>query len=667
MNIICVIQARMASTRLPGKVLRMMRGRSTLDRIVIAAEHAKGVNKVVVATSTNKENDQIESACERIKVDCFRGSEDDVLGRYIGLLDKYNPDAVVRITGDCPLADSSVISQVVALYKATGVDYASNTEPPTWPDGLDCEVISARALRAAHEEATRKSDRDCVTRWIVRNRHRFPATNLTCPLPNMVRERWVLDSPEDAQFIEAVFANFDAHWEPNWLDVHGLLERLPKLRNWNSKYRRNERFYEGLSDDMGSKRRFDVSESLFQRTEKLIPFAAQTFSKSHLQFPKGESPLFVSHGDGGYIYDVDGNDYVDFVGALLPNVLGYRDPDVDWAVRQQLDCGASLSLATDLEYQLASLLQKHIPCAEMCKFGKSGSDVTSAAVRLARAIGKDRRQTCILKIKNNYHGWHDWAVDGTSRSAGVEEQLSLTIAGSLPEIETELRSGIYGGVILEPEGWGTYDLTHLRELCTKYGTLLIFDEIITGFRWHLGGYQKYVGVTPDLACFGKAMANGMPISAIVGKAEYMKRFAPPDNIFYSGTFFGETLSIAAAIATINKMERENVIKGFWNKGQNIKDIVTTLIRGASLDHTIELTGDAPLTRIKCAPEIKSIFIKEMSQNGVLIIGSHNLCHAHGHSEITTLLKAWDQTLHAIGVGLLMGTAKNTIAAGSVRA
>lgn len=675
MNIIAVIQARMASTRLPGKVMMPFAGRKTMFWIELAAKRAKGISRVVIATSTNKENDVIEDECKKFGAECFRGVEDDVLARYDGLLDKYNPSAIVRLTGDCPLMDSNVISDLVTLYKSGGYDYVTNTNPPTWPDGLDCEIISALTLRLANKEATRKSDRDCVTRWIVRNRHRFPAANLVCPIPGLHKERWVLDSPEDLLFMETVFDYFNMNWQPNWHDIYNLLQDQPKLRLLNSKHHRNERFYESLVTDIAEPKKFTQSSKLFDRAEKIIPFAAQTFSKSYLQFPKGESPLFVSHGDGGYCYDVDGNDYVDMVGALLPNVLGYRDPDVDYAVRRQLDSGTSLSLATELEFKLASLLKKHIPCADMVKFGKSGSDVTSAAIRLAHAYGLKKHpdsRPAVFKIQNNYHGWHDWAVNSTARAHGVVTHAGVHIVErDLDRIKQQFHGTMNAsGIILEPEGWTLQELRHLRHLCDNYGALLIFDEIITGFRWSLGGYQKHIGVTPDLACFGKAMANGMPLSAIVGKAEYMKRFAPPDNIFYSGTFFGETLSLAAGIATIEKMEREHVIDKNWQTAKSLAAGTQSKINQFGLSGAIRCMEDSPIARIsfeayegKTAEKIKAIFIKEMIQRGVLIIASHNVCYAHNEPEIKIVLNAWDRALEAIKAGAGAGK----IEAKSVRA
>src|SRR3989338_6320011 len=272
-------------------------------------------------------------------------------------------------------------------------------------------------------------------------------------------------------------------------------------------------------------RKFTKSQKLFRKVSRIIPLASQTFSKSYLQFIKGWAPLFVSHAKGAAIWDVDGHRYIDFINGLLPVILGYQYKAVDEAIKKQLQKGIIFSLSSALEYELASLLRKHIPCAEMARFGKNGSDATTGAVRLARAVtGRDHIAVC------GYHGWHDWYIGTTTRALGVPEDTKklshkfiYNDLASLEKIFVENPDKI-AAVIMEIENYEEPKagfLEKVKEITHKNGALLIFDEMITGFRWGLGGAQKYYGITPDLACFGKSMANGMPISALVGKKEYM--------------------------------------------------------------------------------------------------------------------------------------------------
>lgn len=639
MKTVAVCQARMGSTRLPGKVLMDIAGRPCLEWVVEAARRAPGVDEVIVATSTLPADDAIEAWANKKGVRVVRGSETDVLSRYLAALSATQADIIVRLTADCPFLDPTVIGEVIALRKKKGADYATNTDPPTYPDGLDCEVFTRATLESAHREAVRGTDRDTVTRFMVRNRHRFPAANLVCPVPDMVSERWVLDSPEDLEFVREVAKRLgDSGTPPSYLQILSLLDREPWIRKINAKYTRNERFYEALTAEQSVRRSYSNSKVMLDAAEHLIPLGAQTFSKSKLMFPQGAAPLFVTHGDGAYVFDVDGNDYVDCVGALLPNILGYRDPDVDAAIRDQLNRGISFSLATPAEEKLAGLLHKHIPCAEMVRFGKNGSDVTTAAVRLARHItGKDK------VLVGGYHGWHDWSMGATERNQGIPQAVRDLSVKFGPEAELEKMAA----VIVEPEFCSKEELEAARRWTQDHDIPLIFDEIITGFRCGLGGLGAVHGVVPDLACFGKAMGNGMPISALVGLEKHMKRMP---EISYSGTFFGEALSIAASIATIEKLERERVPDHLTAIGAQIWNSVNAgiFLRGLGEFVSLKQSGPVELNRINFKNNgIQTLFIQEMAKNGVLIIGSHNLSYAHRQPEIDRILAAWDATLDKI--------------------
>lgn len=641
MKTVAICQARMGSTRLPGKVLLNISGRPALGWVVQAAQRAPGVDEVIVATSTLPRDDLIADWCSDGGITVFRGSETDVLSRFLGAVHQTQADVVVRLTGDCPFLDPSVIGEVIQLRKMKHAAYATNTDPPTYPDGLDVEVFTRDALEIAHREATRPSDRDTVTRFMVRNRHRLSAANLVCPLPDLVRERWVLDSPEDYELVKEIARRLPpASWLTlSYMQILNILDKEPWIRNINSKLTRNERFYESQVAEGSAKRSYAASKAALDRAEHLIPLGAQTFSKSKLQFPEGAAPLFVTHGDGGYVFDVDGNDYVDLVGGLLPNILGYRDPDVDQAIRDQLSRGISFSLATTLEAELAERLNFHIPSCEMARFGKNGSDVTTAAVRLARHItGRD------LVVVGGYHGWHDWSMSVSERSNGIPLPVQDLSYRFLEDIKNHKE---VAAIIVEPEFCSEEQLEKLRYNCSETGIILIFDEIISGFRCGMGGLQGVTGVTPDLSTFGKAIANGMPLSVLVGKEIFMKKLP---EISYSGTFFGETLSIAAAIATIDKLHYDGVPAYLSRMGLSLRVGIVDLLKKYNI-HGIEPYGPVELNRLKfCDKQQQSLFIQEMAKNGVLIIGSHNTCYAHRKPETDRILNAWDQTLKVIAEG-----------------
>ena len=656
MNTVAIVQARVGSTRLPGKVMKNLEGRPLLRWTVDAVRKASGIDRVILATSTLVQDDVIADYCTTNGIDCFRGSESDVLDRFYQCAKFYGANVILRLTADCPFLDPTVIGEVVKLREMTNASYSSCIDPPSYPDGLDVECFTFEALEAAWKEATLPSDRDCVPQYINRNRSRFPATNLTCPLPGLAAERWVCDTAADFALCEQIAARLVSN-TPSYLDILAILKEEPNLRQINPGIR-NERFYEGLAAEHLPPRTFERSQRVFDRTIQTVPFGAQTFSKSHIQFPAGKAPLYCSHADGAYIFDVDGNRYVDLVSAVLPVVLGYRDPDVDEAIRRQLDKGISFSLATELEAELSELLVKHIPCAEMVKFGKSGTDVTTAAIRLARAYtGRDH------VVLTGYHGWSDWSMAATDRNLGIPSDVKFLTSriDYGKHFSPNDTLGEVAAIIVEPNDNPEY-LKYLRSICDEYGIVLIFDEVITGFRYAMGGAQKLFGVTPDLACFGKAMANGMPISAIVGKRDIMQLMSPPNNIFYSGTMFGETLSIAAAIACIKKLEREDVIAQIWANGRNLQYEIQQLIDLHSLRDIVSVDGMPPrlLVNFKdgasaTKDQIRTLFMMEMAQAGILIINSNNLSYSHKDPEIKRILTAYDAAFGAISTGLRDGT------------
>ncbi|MEK9968292.1 MAG: aminotransferase class III-fold pyridoxal phosphate-dependent enzyme [Ferrovibrio sp.] len=408
--------------------------------------------------------------------------------------------------------------------------------------------------------------------------------------------------------------------------------------------------------------RYSASQSLLERAQRVIPLGTQTFSKSYQQFPEGSAPLFLTHGKGSHVWDADGNEYIDMISGLLPVVLGYQDADVDNAIREQLQRGISFSLATELEVEVAELLTEIVPCAEMVRFGKNGSDATTGCVRVARAAtGRDRLVIC------GYHGWHDWYIGSTVRNKGVPAAIGAMVdrvpyndMDALHQIFSR-HPGEIAAIIMEPmnsaEPKPGY-LEEVKEFAHSQGALLIFDEIITGFRFALGGAQEHFGVTPDLAAFGKAMGNGMPIAAVVGRADLMSEM---EEIFFSSTFGGEALSLAAAKALILKMRREPVIETLWARGSALADGVRKLIQKHELSGAIGLYGLAPWTLLGFydmpnarKEAIKTLFIREMLAGGILMAASHNMSYAHSDQDVAALLAAYDRTLGTIVAEMATG-------------
>lgn len=408
--------------------------------------------------------------------------------------------------------------------------------------------------------------------------------------------------------------------------------------------------------------RYKYSEIFLERAERVIPLGSQTFSKSRTAIPFGVSPFFAERASGSKFWDMDGNEYLDFVNGLACITLGYGDPDVDFAVRSQMNNGVTFSLPHRLEAEVAEQLIELIPCAEMVRFAKNGTDATSGAVRVARAYtGRERVLVC------GYHGWQDWYIGSTARDLGVPECVkSLTHSFPYNDLSAvqklfAMHPGEIAAVVIEPMNsvWPLPGfLQGLKDLTHREGALLVFDETITGFRYHTGGAQAYFDVTPDLATFGKGIANGYPLSALVGKREFMKIV---NKIFFSGTFGGETLSLAAAKAVLSKLQREPVIETLRMRGEKIVAGVSALLGKYELMSTIEISGHPSWSflgfkdrRPNNSLEIKTLFLQEVFRRGVYTLGTHNISYAHSEADVSQLLNCYDEVFEIIANSMKSG-------------
>lgn len=393
--------------------------------------------------------------------------------------------------------------------------------------------------------------------------------------------------------------------------------------------------------------RYLNSEALLERAQRSVPLGSQTFSKSYTQFPYGVSPYFAKRGKGSHLWDVDGNEYIDYINSLAAITLGYNDQDVIDAVKKQLDDGTIFSLSHALETEVAEKIIEMVPCAEMVRFGKNGSDATAGAVRIARAYtGRDHVAVC------GYHGWQDWYIGSTPRNLGVPEatrKLTHTFSyNDLDSLQLLLDADKFAAVILEPmnvhepkDGF----LEGVKQLAHDHGALLIFDEIVTGFRFSNGGAQEYFDVTPDLATFGKGLANGYPISAVTGKREYMKLM---EEVFFSFTFGGETLSLAAALATLKKLQSEPVIETIRMRGLHLIERLEGLIKNHGLDDFFSVAGNPVWSFFLIkesssfdAWDMKTFFLQEMFSSGILTLTTHIMSYAHTDEDIDMLMNAYD--------------------------
>jgi len=394
------------------------------------------------------------------------------------------------------------------------------------------------------------------------------------------------------------------------------------------------------------------STALLEKALEIIPKGTQTASKCYNQFVRGVHPVFVDKAKGCYIWDIDGNKYIDHVMSLGPIMLGYNHPRTNKAIINQLKKGTIFSLPHESEVELAQLITETVPCAEMVRFGKNGSDVTTIAVRIARHLkGKDH----ILSPEGHYHGWGDIFAAVSTRDYGLPKSMKELVErfpyNNLEALEEKLKTGKFACLIMEPtllEAPAPGFLQGVRDLCTKYDAILIFDEMVTGFRWSLGGAQAYYGVTPDMATFGKACANGMPISILAGKKEVM---AGLEQVFFSGTYLGDALSIAASIETIKELRdnKDVIYKHIWEQGALIQKTFNDECDRLKIDG--KMVGLGPVFNVKFmmddAQGAKDLFHQEMVKNGIFWGNAVYVTWAHQPKDIQKTLKAIKKSLKVV--------------------
>jgi len=555
MHIIAIVQARMGSIRLPGKTMRSVAADATMIEILLSRlNQSKEIDKIVLATSFELNNRPLVEHVKSIGYDVFQGSDKDLLDRYYQAAKQYNPDAIVRITGDCPLIDPNIVDIVVRAYKENSVNYVSNINPPTYPDGLDVEVFSFSTLKSAWEQAKTEYDREHVTPFI-RNTEKFKTKNIINS-EDYSNDRWTVDEKEDYEVIKSIFKHFSPKIDFTWEDVLQLKHSNPDIFYTNKHLIRNN----GADMTTGQK--------LWNRAKKAIPGGNMLLSKRPEMFAPNQWPTYYSKAKGCNVWDMSNNKLIDMsIMGVGTNILGYSNTEVDSAVIKAVKAGNMSTLNSPEDVYLAEKLIEMHPWAGMVKFARSGGEANAIAIRIARAAsGKDKVAIC------GYHGWHDWylsanlsddsSLDGHLLPGldpkGVPRNLKDTVLpfkyNNFEELEMLVDNNSIGVIKMEvqrnePPKDGF--LEKVRNLATKKGIVLIFDECTSGFRETFGGLHKKYGIEPDMAVFGKALGNGYSITAVIGRKEIMD---VAQSTFISSTFWTERIGPTAALKTLEVME-----------------------------------------------------------------------------------------------------------------
>ena len=395
---------------------------------------------------------------------------------------------------------------------------------------------------------------------------------------------------------------------------------------------------------MGTELRLTESGNIYARARKSIPGISQTNSKRPPQFAPDAYPVYAAVGQGSHVWDVDGNEYVDWILGMGPISLGYRYPPVDRAIREQLDRGIIYGLLDPLEVEAAEELIDLIPCADSVRFLKGGGEATTAAARVARAFtGRD------LVLTNGYHGWQDmWT--STANDGAVPDVFSETVRkfpyGDIEALESIFSAASRGvaAVLMCPAQKDMPPPDYLRavrDLCDRNGALLIFDEVITGFRFFLGGAQEYFDVLPDLACFAKAMANGMPLAFFCGREEVME---VTRDLKITATYAGEALSLAATVACLREYRQNDVISHLWKIGQRLID--GTNSAAAETGCPARRSVFAPISYLEFQGEseeeeslMRTFMVREAAARGILFhhSGPTFICYSHTDDDVDLTL------------------------------
>lgn len=379
---------------------------------------------------------------------------------------------------------------------------------------------------------------------------------------------------------------------------------------------------------------FSRSEELFTRALEIVA-GGTTQGKAPNTLIPGEYPIYAARAQGSHLWDVDDNHFLDWILAYGTIVLGYCDPDVDAAAIREIREGFSLPLTKPVQNELAELLTDLIPCAETVHFFKCGSDTTTAAVRLARIFtGRDKI------VRWGYNGWHDWAC---IRDAGISPKVREDVLtfryndlDSLEDVLKRNRDKVACVIMmpLEIEIPHPGFLSGVRDLAHRYGALFILDEMRSGFHLALGGAQEYYGVTPDLATFSKAIANGYAISVLAGRRDIMETIS---QTYFSSGFYTNSLSMATAVATIKKLQQKRIIDHLWRIGQGLIDGLNELAEDVGVEAAAVGISPMPFLAFTDAdPEVREaarhIFYSETTRRGILFHPNHHWFVSASHTE-----------------------------------
>ncbi|MFL2803123.1 MAG: aminotransferase class III-fold pyridoxal phosphate-dependent enzyme [Paracoccaceae bacterium] len=628
-QVLAVIQARMNSTRLHGKVLKKIGNLTCIEILLERLLKSKLINKIIVATSTNSYDDILYDKLTKIGIDCFRGDENNVYKRFLDSVKNSKASVIVRITGDCPLIDPDLVDKIIKDFLNKNVDYVSNVDPPSFPDGMDIEVINRHCLENNYSNDLNQYHLEHVTTHIRENK-KIPKSNYENK-EDYSNIRLTLDEEIDLEVINSIVKYF----QPN---IHFSLEEIIDL------YKQNKSLFKNIDLKRNEGSKMNSGQKLWKKAKKLIPGGNMLLSKRTEMFHPLKWPAYFDKAQGCNIWDLDGNKYIDMsLMGVGTNILGYANKDVDNYVKQNIDKSNMSTLNCPEEVFLAEKLVEMHPWSEMVRFARTGGEANSIAVRIGRAAsGKDGVAIC------GYHGWHDWYLASNINDSenlkdhllpgleanGVPKELKNTTfpfyyndLNGLKKVIDENNIGIIKMEVIRNFQPSNNFLQNVRELATKNNIILIFDECTSGFRENFGGIHLNYQVNPDIAIFGKALGNGYAITAAVGTRNVMEA---AQKSFISSTFWTERIGVSAALKTLEIMEQNKSWEIITNIGKKIRMIWRDISNVYDLN--INISGLLALSSFnfqsKNNLKYKTLITQEMLKNNILASNSVYTSVAH---------------------------------------
>lgn len=645
--ITAIIQARCGSSRLKNKIFLPLNDKPILQIITDKLKDVSEIDNIIVVTTTNIEDDNVYNFCNDIGVDCYRGEERDLLNRYYYLCRLIKSDIIIRLTADCPYLDINMLGNMILNFNC---DYMYNTDENNsaqiYPEGSDIEICTFKTLEYIWK--TEKEIREHSIGVIrVKRDHYKQFLDIKCYDPNLNLNEYIhnfagihlsIDNINDYEVAKFIFD----HFQRFNFSYKEILQFIDLDKNYDT--------YLKIKNNPAKKR---LGQQLYDHAKTVIPGGTQLLSKRPEMFLPNNWPAYYSKVEGCEVTDLDGVKYTDMgINGIGSCILGANDLTVNHAVIECITRGSMSTLNHPNEVYLTDKLIELHPWAGMARYTRASGEACAVAVRIARAYSK---RTKIAFC--GYHGWHDWylatninstnldkhLISGLSTD-GVPSQLEGSIYpftyNKIEELRTLLMENDIGVVIMEPmrSAYPEDDfLGKVRDLCDQYNSVLIFDEVTSGFRITNGGLHKLLNVNPDIAVFGKAISNGFPLGVILGRKSIMEA---AQDTFISSTYWTEGIGFTAGLSTINKFVCGNVADHIKTIGEYFQ----TGLKDISLKHNIKLqvTGLPCITTFSFQYgdplAIKTLFIQEMLKKKYLATCAFYVTYSHTKDIVDKYLK-----------------------------